>query len=126
MRVGMCRYVMWCVVIVVVVVLLVASVLASMRWLLCGEKTDVTSMTVLSKKTNKLYLQSHINYTAADLSPLPVNLCKRLFLKVQNTAKMITALICSKNLKSAIIIAAMVCSFNFMSPFDGKKGPTSQ
>ena len=44
-----------------------ASVLASMRWLLCGaRKRDLTSMTVPEKKR---YLQSYINHPARDLSP---------------------------------------------------------
>ena len=45
---------------VIVVVLLVASVLASMRWLLLGEKKDVTSMTGSKKKTiSVIVLQLH-------------------------------------------------------------------
>ena len=60
-----CAYchVMQCVVIIAVVVLLVASVLASMRWLLCGENNECFTKT-------ERYLQWYINHTTGDLSPL--------------------------------------------------------
>ena len=54
----------WCVVIVVVVLLLVASVLASMRWLLCGEKMRVTKKTI-SEIVDKLHRREFISITVS-------------------------------------------------------------
>ena len=63
-------WVVWCGMLlvwwIVVFALLVVSVLASMRWLLYGApKRDVTAMTVPEKN-----VQSYMNYSAEDLSPL--------------------------------------------------------
>ena len=64
---------MHCAVIVVVVVLFVASVLPSMRWLLCGEKRDVMSMAVSTKNIwNRVQI-----YPAGDLSSLRFKLLHR-------------------------------------------------
>ena len=57
-----CCYVMCCVVIIVVVVLLVASALASMRWVLCGETMRVQKKTI-SAIAHKLPRREFISIT---------------------------------------------------------------
>ena len=68
-----CCYLMLCGVIIVVVVLLVASALASMRWLLCGEKMTVPKKKVIAHKLHPQGTYLHHGKKRGKTQHLPNN-----------------------------------------------------